>query len=323
MPSAHSTAEISMNHELISDAEAKALSRRLADLGDQVDAIEDNLASHGYGRPAAVKRGLIEELAMNAEEHQRLRLYWREFAKERLASLAGPVNIPRGRYPPICEYRSAFITQLRDEALKGLVRSEGSSPQIEPTYKRFVERKRTPQQLREMATAINNARIHAASALGMAESAEYTNYIRLLRRDKVAEIVAARFLANMERDGFAIESNPMKGLVCRKSMRGCGLDFVLIFQFTDALLAGVLYPMFALMLPAQVITPGETHRFSVASFSPEVLVPEFYEACAFSPDSHAQMCLAVDSISLLSKIVYERLSTLLGAAGGVLNRNRA
>ncbi len=88
-------------------------------------------------------------------------------------------------------------------------------------------------------------------------------------------------------------------------MGGCGLDFVLIFQFTNALMAGVLYPMFALILPEQKITPGDTHCFSVASFSPEVLVPEFYEACAFTPDSYAQMCLAVDSITYLCSSVYE------------------
>jgi len=52
MLSAQSTADISMNHQLISDAEAKALSRRLADLGNHIEAFEEELASRGYGKPA-------------------------------------------------------------------------------------------------------------------------------------------------------------------------------------------------------------------------------------------------------------------------------
>ena len=79
------------------------------------------------------------------------------------------------------------------------------------------------------------------------------------------------------------------------------------------MLAGVLFPMFELVLPGQAMTPGAIHSSEVASFSPEILVPEFYQDCGFTPESYAQMCLAVDSISLLSKLVYERLSTLLGA----------
>jgi len=160
---------------------------------------------------------------------------------------------------------------------KGLARSEGtfSSPQIEPTFKRFVELQRTPQQLRNIATAIQDARSHAVLTLGLGESAEFTNYIDLSRRDKVAETVTARFAANMEPDGFAISANPMKGFICRKTMRGCGLDFALTFQFTNALLAGVLYPMFELVLQGQAMTPGAIHSSEVASFSPEILVRNF------------------------------------------------
>ena len=225
-----------MTHQLLSEAQANALSRRLAELGDHIEEFEEELASRGYGKPAAVKRGLIEELAKSTTELQSLRLYWREYAKERLASLNGPVNIPRGRYPPICEYRSAFIAELRDAVSKGLVRSAGtfSSPQIEPIFKRFVELQRTPQQMRSMAMAIQDARSHAVLTLGLGERADFTNYIDLSRRDKVAETVTARFAANMEPDGFAISANPMKGFICRKTMRGCGLDFAHTFQFTNA-----------------------------------------------------------------------------------------
>ncbi len=89
-----------MKDELISDADARALSRRLTDLGDQVEDIEEDLDRRGYGKPAAVKRRMIEELATDMAARDQLHLYWREYAKERLASLTGPVNILRGRYRP-------------------------------------------------------------------------------------------------------------------------------------------------------------------------------------------------------------------------------
>lgn len=205
------------------------------------------------------------------------------------------------------------------------MRSEGTfvSPQIEPTYKRFFERKRTPQQLSEMAAAIQDARVRAALALGLEECAEFTNHIHSRRRDKVTEMVAARFIGNMESGGFAVESNQADGLVCSKSMRNGALNFALILRYSDALMAGVLYPMFALTLSGRKIYPGKIHGLSVASFSPEVIVPEFYEACAFTPDSYAQMCLAVDSITYLCNSVCERVVKILCDAGIVLNKDRS
>jgi len=302
-----------MSRRSISENEAKALSRRLSEFGDQTREIRAELEGHGYGSPATVKRRLIEELAIDSEARDRLLRYWSEYAKERLTCLTGPVNIPRGRYPRICEYRSEYIAKLRDEFAKSPVRSEGpiATPQIEPTYKRFVERVTSAKQLREMATAIENARIDAASALGLKESAEFANFIHSGRRDKLCEALVARFSANLVPAGFAVDSYLEKGLICRKLLRGCELDFVLIFQYGGALMTGVLYPMFALASVGRKVLPGSIHASSVATFSPEVIVPEFYESCAFAPDSYAQFCLAVDSIACLCKIVFGRIEKVL------------
>jgi hypothetical protein len=305
-----------MSRRSISDDEAKALSRRLSEFGDQTREISAELDGRGYGSPAAVKRRFIEGLAIDSEARDRLRLYWSEYAKERLSCLSGPVNIPRGRYPRICEYRSEFIAKLRDELAKSTVRPEGTiaSPQIEPTYKRFVERETSAKQLREMATAIENARIDAASALGLEECAEFTKFIHSGGRDKLCEALVARFSANLVPAGFAVDSHVENGLVCRKSLRGCELDFVLIFQYGGALMTGVLYPMFALAPVGRKVLPGRVYASSVATFSPEVIVPEFYESCAFARDSYAQFCLAVDSIACLCKIAFGRIEKVLSVA---------
>jgi hypothetical protein len=166
-----------------------------------------------------------------------------------------------------------------------------------------------------MASAMESARLDAVSALGLEECAEFTAFMHAGRQDKLYEALVARFSANLEPTGFAVDSRVENGLICRKSIRGCELDFLLIFQYGGALMTGVLYPMFALASVGRKILPGRIHASSVATFSPEVIVPEFYESCAFARHSYAQFCLAVDSIASLCEIVFERIEKVLCVAG--------
>jgi hypothetical protein len=302
-----------MMSQLISDADAKVLSRKLAEFGDQAPAITAELDNSAYGRPAALARGRIEAFAKSAEALDSLRTYWREYAKERLASLAGPVNIPRGRYPRVCEYRSDIIKKMRERVALALIRGdEGvASPQIEPTLKQFVEKILDAKQLRELAVESEKTRINASSALGLQESEEFAKLVRAGRKDFLGDSIATRFVSQLAPAGFIVDSRMENGLVCRKQLGRVDLDFALVFEYGGGLLAGALYPLFSLTLRGMTLTPGKIHGESVATFSPETIVPEFRASCVFTPDSFAQFCLAIDSIAFLTKIVCSRLEEVL------------
>src|SRR4051812_16544978 len=113
------------NGALISEEEARWLSRRLFHLGEQWTDLCEELAQAGYGLPAAAFRQGQEELAGTEEGRSSLRTYWEEYAKERLAGLVGPMNIERGDLPGIAAYRSEFLARLRADVTSGKLKSAG------------------------------------------------------------------------------------------------------------------------------------------------------------------------------------------------------
>jgi hypothetical protein len=101
---------------VLSEQEVQWLSASLTGLANTLESIWNDMAVAGYGGPGAVVRGAQETLAQTPESRERLKSYWTEHAKERLAALADPVNVLRGKFPDFCTYRSAFMSQLRADA---------------------------------------------------------------------------------------------------------------------------------------------------------------------------------------------------------------
>ena len=293
---------------LITDEVAKDLSSRLALLGDQWQEISAELEVAGYGTPAKEDRATIEALAATEEGRSRLHAYWREWAKERLAGLVGPMNILSGKYPPTSAYRSELIAALRADAIAGKLKSEGAfvSPQIEPTLKRYVESSAyTLKQKRN--DDIKKARQQAASALCLPED---TGFGKLNEGERY-EILLRRYRAVFEPAGFTLDSHRKTGLVFRKPTSDARWTFLVVDESRDGVDTGMLSPSFALTLPKKAVLPEVLSLCSVATFSPDDLVPRFRASCIFERDSYAQFCLAADSIAFLVMVVYRRLDALL------------
>lgn len=300
-----------MTGALITDEDANALSARLALLGGQGQEICVELSAAGYGTPSAVGRASIEALAATEEDRSRLYAYWREWAKERLAGLVGPINILRGKYPKASAYRSELMVALRDDAVAGKLKSEGPivSPQIEPTLKRQIEMLPDDPVAQRINEDITKARQQAASALHLAERSEFDKFSASTRYALLIE----RYRAVLEPAGFALDSHRKTGLVFRKLTSDKRWAFLLVDESRDGVETGLLSPSFALTLPKKAVLPSAVSLNAVATFSPDDLVPRFRSSCMFARDSYAQFCLAADSIAFLARVVYTRLDALLVA----------
>lgn len=294
---------------LITDEIARDLSGRLALLGDQWQGICEVLDAAGYGTPAAADRASIETLAASEEGRSRLSAYWREWAKERLAGLAGPINILRGKYPKTSAYRSELIAALRADATSGKFNSEGPivSPQIEPTLKRRIEMLPDDPIAQQINEVLKRTRQQAASLLHLAEKPEFTGFGGSARY----EVLIERYRTVLEPAGFTLDSHRKTGLVFRKLTSDKRWAFLLVDQSRDGVDTGLLSPSFALTLPKKAVLPSAVSLNAVATFSPEDLVPRFRASCIFGRDSYAQFCLAADSIAFLACIVYAHLDALL------------
>lgn len=294
---------------LITDHAAQQLSAQMALLGDQWQDICTELGAAGYGVPSAVQRAAIEALATTAEARLRLHAYWREWAKERLAGLVGPMNILRGKYPKTTAYRSDLISRLRDDLATGRTKSEGPlvSPQIEPTQKRYIEMLPDDPAAKQVNEDIREARRLAASALHLAEAPGFAE----LGASARYELLIERYRAGLEPAGFTLDTHRKTGVVFRKLTSDKRWAFLLADQSKGDVDTGSLSPGFALTLPKKAVLPCAVSLSAVATFSPDDLVPLFRTSCLFSNESYAQFCLAADSIAFLTRTVYERLDRLL------------
>ncbi|MFP5391913.1 MAG: hypothetical protein ACLGI6_10275 [Gammaproteobacteria bacterium] len=298
----------------IADEDARQLSSRLVRLGEQWHEICAELDVSGYGAPAAQQRAFIMSFARTEEDVIRLNNYWGEWAKERLAGLVGPVCNLQGRYPKVSAYRSNLMASLREAAAAGELKSEGRivSPQIEPTLKRQVEMMPGDPVVMANHEALKRTIRQAALEKGLAERADFNMASAAARYDMLTE----RYRAALEPAGFRLDSHRKSGLVFRKLTSDQRWAFLLVDESRGEVDLGMLTPSFALTLPKKVVRPGLVWLNAVATFSPDDLVPGFRRSCMVASDSYAQLCLAADSISFLTRTVYKRLDRLLSEPPG-------
>jgi hypothetical protein len=301
--------EMAASGALITEEDARRLSRQLFPLGDQWEDLCDELALAGYGLPAAVFRQAYQDLAQTEERRQSLRSYWGEYAKERLAALMGPMDIERGKLPAIAAYRSEFLARLRADAAAGKLKSEGPiiSPQIEPTIKRFVEMMPDDPVRKQLNDRTKQARQQAASSLGFDEKPEFAQLGPTDRNRLLME----RYVSVLEPAGFTLDSHRKTGLVFRKLTSDGRWAFLFVDDSVDDVRFGTLSTRFALTLPGKAVLPRALPLSAVATFSPHDIVPCFVAANGFANGSYAEFCLAADTNSFLAQTVYSRIDSLL------------
>jgi hypothetical protein len=296
---------------LVSDEDAWWLSERLALLADQADEISEELLAAGYGTPAAADRDAISALAATSEERSRLDAYWREWAKERLAALAGPVDILRGKYPKSAAYRSSLMAELRKNAAAAPSNpcAALSSPQIEPTLKRYIEGPPAGPAFQRALEQTKMARQQAVAALHLVERPDFAG----LAADAKYQMLLERYASTLEPAGFKLDSSRKASLVFRKISRDKRWAFIFVDASRGEVEFGKLSPRFALTLPRKAILADALALNAVATFLPEDIIPRFRASCGFRPDSYAEFCLAADTVANLARIVFRRLDSLLVA----------
>ena len=294
---------------LITESDAHELSRRLCQLGDQQEEVFAELNRAGYGRPAAVVREAQEQLAISADGRSQLQEYWREYTKERLAALSGPVDVLRGDLPKATAYRSDLLARLRADALAGRLTSESpiSSPQIEPTVKRFVELLPDDPFRRRVNDEIKRAHQDGVERLGLREMPAFAG----LNARERHELLIDRYLADLEPAGFKLDSHRKTGLVFRKLTSNGQFAFLFVDESQVGLEGGTLFTRFALTLPKRAVQPSSLSLSVVASFSAEDVVPGFRAINWFARSSYAQFCLAADANAFLAQRMFDRIDALL------------
>lgn len=302
---------MSKNGALLTEDEARWLSRRLYPLGDQWADLCRELDQAGYGLPAAVFREAYAELAATDAGRTSLRTYWQEYAKERLAGLSGPMNTDTGQLPAISAYRSGFMDRLRADAVTRRLQSGGaiSLRPIEPTIKRFVEMLPDDPSYVSLNGRVLSARQRAAERLGLVGQADFA----FLSPDRKDELLIERYRSVLEPAGFTLDSHRRTGLVFRKITSDGRWAFLFVDDSPDGIGFGTLSTHFELTLPRKAVLPTALPLSAVATFSSADIVPGFVAGNGFSRNSYAQFCLAADTNTFLAKTVLSRLDALLTA----------
>lgn len=294
---------------LIDRDEAKNLSQRLYQLGDQIGDICAEIEQAGYGAPASAIREGLAALAATNDRVQQLWLYWSEYAKERLASLVGPMNVLAGNLPDIAAYRSPFLAELRVRAVAGQFQSSGpiASPQIEPTMKRYVEMMPDDPFVMQVNSDVKEARRQATTKLSLAERPGFD----ALNAKAKYELLIERYLAALEPAGFKLDSHRKSGLVFRKITSDHRWAFLFVDDSRDGIDGGMLSVRFAITLPKKAVLPSALSLSVVATFSPDDIVPGFGAVRGFARGSYAEFCLAADACAFLTRALCVRVDALL------------
>jgi hypothetical protein len=292
---------------LISSSASRALSSKLCQLADECPEIWNELDESRHGLPARTFRDAIREFS-GEEAYGSVVRYWIEYAKERLASLVGPMDILAGKLPAVTAYRSAFLDGLRNDAKAGCLKSVGTivSPQIEPTLKRYVELLPDDPFRKDVLERIRKARRDAVSALSLTER---TDFVALKAKER-HQLLIERYSQTLEPAGFRLQSR-RKGAVYRKNVSDAPWALVFIDESQDGVEGGLLATRMALTLTKKAVLAGAVPLSSVATFSPLDIVPGFGASCGFERASYAQFGLACDANSELALTVYRRLNRLL------------
>ncbi len=300
---------MSQTESLIEREEAKQLSERLYPLGDQVSDICADFDLADYGAPASVIRHELEMLAGTKRRAQQLRLYWSEYAKERIAGLVGPMNVLTGKLPDVTAYRSGLLADLRARAAASQPGSDSPimSPQIEPTMKRYVELMPDDPVALRINEAVKQARRAAARKLSLPELQEFMQLPAKARYDLLID----RYSATLVAAGFTLDSHRKTGVVFRRLTSDGQWSFLFVDDSRDGVDVGMLSVKFGLTLPKKAVMPSALSSSAVAIFSPDDIVPGFGAARGFATPSYAEFCLAADACAYMARAVYERVDALL------------
>lgn len=301
------------NRELFSPTEAHRLSGCLYPLGDQGAELWDKLKRAGYGEPILEQRRSLLSLAGSAESYTRLERYWAEYAKERLAGLAGPINIFKGQLPKYTAYRSSFLDSLRIEASNCSLQDNGAirSPQIEPTLKRYVELRPNDPVLVDELKRVRQARKRGAAMLALNEIEDFS----IRSAETKYEELKARYYSHLETVGFAMGTTRKKGAIFHRSVPRTPWSIIFSEESREGLLSGYnsLESTIALAPNGVKVVPGAVEFRSAVAFPPDLLIYGFRAACGFEGGSYAEFCLACDTNAFFVEVVSSLVEKLVSA----------
>lgn len=267
------------------------LSRKLFPLGEQWMKIVGALQKGGFDDAHRVVRDAQLSLAGTAAARGALQAYWTEYAKERLASLAGPVDVEGGVLPPYCAYRSTLLSSLRISA--------GGSRVIEPTIRRYVEMPADAPWMVDVTNAVRASRAIAAARDWTGEEGGAVSYEALVRRYESA----------FRKHGFVQMSQARHGTVFGRLASDSQWMFLFVDQSAQTAADGLLSASYAISAPGTKVDLKSLQKSAVASFPPSVLVPGYVRT--FAPHSSAEMCWSAEGHAFLSSLLFQEIEKLM------------
>jgi hypothetical protein len=292
----------------VTDADRWQLSRAMLALAGQAEEISDELVARGYDRPGAIVRAALLNFAERVASREGLRAYWRELTKEFLSALDAPNGGLDGHYVAPYDYQSLLIAELRSKAHLLPIGPGGSSPQIEPAIKAWVEELGTTHADKDgLVELTREAAAEAAASLGVPERPEFA---ALDWRGRMA-LQRERYAQTLVSAGFRLVA-PSRGFTHfqRRTTDGKYV-FSLIDDFNAMGMYGRLTPEFAITWPGTQITSAKLYSQRLCEFLPEHVVPEFHWSCAFEKNSWPELCLVTDTVACLTTILFRRLDAAL------------
>lgn len=286
------------------------LSKCLDRLGAQSEEIFSEFCRSGYGEGILAAQKTVELRATSMTGAANLRSYWKEYARERLSSVGGPVDILRGRYPYSRSYRSELIARLRENSvsLVSEPNAEVISPHFEPTLKRYTEMNATAREM--TFSHIHEVQALSAQRLVSTEIKDF-DVTSLAEKTKLLHEI---YYDKLVLDGFTADRIKPSGRVYRKKMVVDDFDFLLIDESTSGIEFGRLTVHLAVALHGKKITPGKSFNDCLASFEPEDIIPRFTSIQFFDDRSYAQFEMSAKSIAILASILYRYLNAIMANA---------
>lgn len=292
----------------VTDADRWELSRAMLAVAEQAEEIRAELVSHGYDGPGAIVRAAQLDFAARVASREGLLAYWRELAKEQLSALDAPIDSLRGHYVAPYGYRSSLIAELRSKAHLLPSGPHGSSPQIEPAYKAWVEQNGMTYE--DKQGLVERTRKFTRDAAAVLDVPAMPEFARLDWRSRMG-LLRERYAQSLEADGFRLVA-PSRGFThFQRRTSNSKYVFSLLDDSANRLSSGRIECQFALTWPGTPIVSARLFALRLAAFRPEQLVPEFRWSCCFERDSWTEFCLAIDTLAFLTGSLFRRLDAAL------------
>ena len=183
-----------------------------------------------------------------------------------------------------------------------------TSPQIEPTLKRFADMFHTEPFKIDRRERLKRARHAEAKAFRFAEIQGFYDFAP----EKKYDLMFNQYVATFAPHGFSPDLNIKGGSVFRKPISGTAWDMVFVHESRKFTETGGVETWVGIMTQGRRVQPGSNRAVTMLGHFPiGDLIPGFDAYTFFRPQSYAEMCLACAANVCAAQLISRHVNELL------------